>query len=219
LTQRDINVAFGFIKSAQNSGASVTSLAITVQAVPVGALVVINLKFLAAVVNLSVTDNASTPNTYAQAVVSSLSGSDIMYQWYGVATTAGATTITASWLAAATARITVDQFNGGKLTNATVFDTATSNTGTGTSASLTLSPTATGELIVAGLGLNAGASSVVIGSNYLVGTNNTSTSTEYRQIGTTSEAAPINWTGSVAWAEVAGAYIPRNASSDFMQFM
>lgn len=210
---------FGFIKSAQNSGTSVTSLAITVQAVPTNALVVVNLKFLAAVAGLSVTDNASTPNTYTQAVVSALSGSDIMYQWYGVATTGGATTVTASWTGAATTRTTVDQFSGGMLTNATVFDVAASNTGTGTSASLTLSPANAGELIVAGLGLNAGATAVTVGSNYLFGTNNTSSATEYRQVGTTSETAPISWTTSVAWAEVAGAYIPADASSNFFGSM
>lgn len=45
-----------------------------------------------------------------------------------------------SWTTSASTSTTADQFNGGKLTNAEVFDVAATNTGTGTSSSVMLSP-------------------------------------------------------------------------------
>lgn len=212
-------MAFGFLKSTQSSGASVTTLAITVPAVPVGALVIVNVKFTVAVVLPSVTDNASTPNTYAAAIGPITSGTNIMYQFYGVAITGGVTTVTINWTNSVSVRATVEQFSGGKQTNATVFDVAASNIGTGTSASLTLTPSASGGLISACIGLNAGASAVVKGANYVIGTNNASTSTEYRIPGTTSETAPISWTTSVLWAEIAGSYVAQPNYGHFMEFM
>ncbi len=209
-------MAFGFIKSTQAAAASVSTLAITIPAVKVGYLVIVNIKLTSVVTGMTVTDNASIPNTYALAI-GPIGISNVMYQYYGVAATAGATTVTISWTGVTDIRATVEQFSGGKLTNATVFDKAASNTGTGTSGSVSLSPTNAGELISACVGLSAGASAVTKGANYIIGTNNNSTSTEYRQVGTTSETAPITWTGSLTWSEIAGAYIPAANNGNFLE--
>lgn len=66
--------------------------------------------------------------------------------------------------------------------------------------------------------MTSGTSCVTIGTNYLAGTNNTSATTEYRAVGTTSETAPLTWTGSTAWAEVAGAYVPLANTGNFFEF-
>src|SRR4051794_12877834 len=149
---------FGFVKSTQSAGSSVTTLPITITAVKVGYLVIVNIKFTSAVSSVTVTDTAG--NTYASAIGPITGGANIMYQFYGVAVTGGSTTVTIGWTTSASIRATVEQFSGGKLTNATVFDKAASNTGTGTAASLTLAPTSAGELISACVGLNSGASAV-----------------------------------------------------------
>jgi hypothetical protein len=209
---------FGFVKSTQAAGTSVVTLAITVPAVRVGDLVVVTCKFSSAVSAVSVTDNASVPNTYALAAGPISATNNNMYQFYGVAVTGGATTVTINWTGSSSCRHTVDEFSGGMQTNATVFDKVASNTGTGTSSTVTLAPTNANELICAGIGLN-GAAAVVKGTNYVIATNSTSTSTEYRQVGTASETAPFSWTNSVAWSEIAGAYIPSPTTGNFMQFL
>lgn len=213
-------MAFGFIKSAQAVASSTTSLNITVTSVKVGYLVIVNMKFTSAVSGgLSVTDNASTPNTYAMSKgpIVVPSSTINLYQFYGVAVTGGATTITVSWTGTNTLRATADQFSGGKLTNAAVFDKAASNTGTGTSASLTLSPTNGKELISVGVAFNAAVSSLTPGTNYLMGTSSSSTSTEYRTVGTTSETSPMSWTTSTGWAEIAGAYLARSNGGNALE--
>lgn len=214
-------MAFGFLKTQQNAGTTVTTLNITIAAAPVGSLNIVSVKFLNSSVSaITVTDNASVPNTYAKAVGPITVTNSTMYQYYGVQATGGATQVTISWTTASTLRATVDQFSGGKQTNATVFDKAASNTGaSGTSGSLTLAPTVAGELIVAAIGWNAAVTAPTAGSNYLITSANTSTNTEYRQVGTTSETAPLSWTTSTAWAEIASAYIPIDTSANFFQVL
>lgn len=211
-------MAFGFIKSNQGSQGSNTSFTLNIQTVPVGTLVVVNAKFAGSVSAVSVTDNASVPNTYAQVGSVVGTGTNYITQFYGVALTGGATSITVSWTTATSIRATVDQFSGGQQSNAAVFDVAATNNGTGTSSSVTLSPTNSGELVVAGIGMTSGTSAITIGANYVAGTNNNSNTTQYRTVSTTSETAPLSWTGSTAWAEVAGAYIPLPGSTNFLQF-
>lgn len=212
-------MAFGFVKSTQGSISS-TSLTITIPAVKVGYLLVINIKFAANVTGISITDNASTPNTYATAIGPISSGANFLYQFYGVAVTGGATTVTISWTTSTGARATVEQFSGGMRTNATVFDKAASNTGSAaTSCSVSLSPTNTKELISASLIPVSGVSAITAGTNYLPGTNNTSLYTMYRQVGSNTESAPISWTTNSNWIEVAAAYIPAPSRGNFMEFV
>jgi hypothetical protein len=210
-------MAWGLIKSQQGSGASVVTLATTVQSVRVGDLVVVNIKFTSAGPSaVSVTDNASTPNTYTSAIGPITNSTSTMYQFYGVAVVGGATSVTVNWTTSATLRVTVEEFSGGQKTNATVFDVAGSSTGTGTTGTLTLAPAAAGELISAAIGFASAPSAITKGTGYIIGTNNTSTTTEYRQVGTTSETAPITWTTSEAWAEIAGAYNPLSGVGNFL---
>src|SRR6476659_4272530 len=129
------NSAFRLINSTQGSGAG-TSISVTVPAVKANNLVIVNFKFdSASFSNVSVTDNAG--NTYALAV-GPIGGSLGAHQFYGVAVTGGATSITVSWTTSRTIRVTVDEYAGGAHSNAAVFDKAASNTGSGGSASLTL---------------------------------------------------------------------------------
>lgn len=209
-------MAFGFLHNTQSSGASITSLVITIPAVPVGTLLVINVKTTITVTSITATDNASTPNTYALATQSN-NGSNDMYQLYGVAVTGGATTVTVSWTGVTSTRITVDQFSGGMRTNATVFDKAANTSGlTGTSSSISLSPTNAGELVSSGLSLSNGTS-VVAGTGYILSNNNTSCATEYKASSTTSESVAYTWTTTSASAQVAGAYIPLSGVGNFME--
>lgn len=208
-------MAFGFIKDQQNSGASGTSLNLTMQATKQDSLVVVTCKFVAAVSAVSVTDDKG--NTYAahpNNPITATGGRVLMF--YGVQLVSGATTLTVSWTTSSASRITADEFSGGMKTNATVFRNGSSGSGTGTSGSVTgFSPTA-GDLVVAGLHLNSGAS-VTAGSNYLLANSSTSSPTEYRQSAPgTSETCPISWTGSVGWAELAAAFIPYPGSTNFM---
>jgi hypothetical protein len=213
-------MAFGFIKSTQGSAASVQTLTVTVPAVRAGDLVVVNIKFSASVTGLTVTDNASTPNTYALAAGPVAITGELMYQYYGVAITGGATHIIISWTNTTNCRATADEFSGGKKTNATVFDKSANNSAGSGFASVSLIPTNAGELIVAGVSFNAGGSAMVAGTNYLMATNNTSQSTMYRQAGTTSETAPMSWSGSPSWIEITSAFIPQsNIAGNFMEFM
>lgn len=210
-------MAFGFVRNTQNAAASVTSLNITVPATVIGNLVVVNIKFVSAVTGVTVTDNAG--NTYALAAgpISGTGGN--VYQFYGVQVTGGATQVQLSWTGTSTVRAGATEFSGGQKSNAAVFDKAASATGTGTSASLSIAPTNEGELVVVGTHLNTGASAVVAGTNYILATTNASLSEEYRLKATTSETAPLSWTTSVGWAEVAGAYIPLDASMNFMNLL
>lgn len=213
------SVSFGFIKNTQNAATSVTSLVITIPAAKVGHLVIVNIKFVSAVTGVTVTDNASTPNTYALAVgpISGTGGN--ISQFYGVQVTGGATQITISWTGSSTIRAGATEFSGGQKTNAAVFDKAASASGTGTAAAVVIAPTAVGELLMSGAHLNTGASAPVAGANYILATTNTSLTEEYRLSGTTSETAPETWTTSVGWAQAVGAYIPLDASMNFMRLL
>lgn len=207
-------MGWNFLHSTQTSGSAVTSLPVTVTAVPIGALVVVSLKFTSSVTGVSVTDSAG--NTYLKAFGPSSNGTaNTVYQFYGVATSGGSTTVTPSWTSSAALRVTVEQFSGGMSSNATVFDTtiSTSAFGTGTSSAASIAPTAAGELIVASIGLASGAASITVGSGYSFGTSQISLTTEYKLSGTTSETAPLSWTNSLTWAEIAAAYIAAPAGA------
>lgn len=202
-------MSFTHVQSAQNSTAGGTSVVITPPAaISANDLVVVALKFVNGPTSLNVTDNATTPNTYLSAYGPYYGAGFTCYQYYGVAVTGGATTITITWTGSTAARITIDEFTGNALTNAAVFDTAAANSGSTSPTSTTLAPRAAGELIVASVAITS-ATSVSAGTNYTIGFNNTSGSTEYNLYGSTSETVPMNIAGtSIQWSEIAGAYIP-----------
>lgn len=195
---------FAFVQTTTNAVNPGTSVILTPPgAVTVNNLLVLNMKFTADPGTISIT-NSGTPNTYAMAV----SGGGIGlfgYQYYGVQTNGGATTVTVSWVNSTAARIILDEFSGNATTNAAVFDKSATNTGTSTSGSGTLAPTSSGELISAGY-LFGTAGTFTAGTDYTASTANTNGSAEYRLSGTTSETMPASWTNSVSWVLVAGAY-------------
>lgn len=204
-----------FLQKNSTQGSGTGSFSITIPAATVNNVLIVNIKINSAATTVtSVTDNASTPNTYAKAIGPIVSG-NTMYQYYGVQVTGGATTVTVNLSASSTARADVDEFSGGQQTNASVFDVATSNTGaSGVSASLAtpLAPANNGELISASLAPSVTVSTFVAGTNYTLGVNQNNLASEYRLSGTTSETAPISWTTSANWILVAGAYIPLASS-------
>lgn len=197
---------FVFIQDVQTATGSGNSLTINVAAVGLGHLVIVNAKFTALVTNVTVTDNASIPNTYALAIGPIQNGSMNISQYYGVAITGGATQITISWTTTTSARITVDEFSGNATSNAQVFDTAGSNTGSGTSASVSLAPSNYRELIAVAFVSGGGITQLTPSSGYVFSNNAIAAATSYRLASSLSETPAFSWTSSVAWAEVAGAY-------------
>lgn len=210
-------MAFTFVQTKDNAQltTSTTNVVTPTNPLTAGNLVIINIRLSTVGITVnSVTD--SKGNTYALATTaSSLGGAALnQYQYYGVQITGGATSVTVTLSSSATSRVIVDEFSGNASTNASVFDKATSTTssaGSATSATLSppLTPTNSGELIAVGLMLNNNITSLTAGTNYVIANSNElNFGTEYRLSSTTSETAPISWTTSVPWTEVAGAYIP-----------
>ena len=180
-------------------------------------LVIVNIKVgSSSVSGLSVTDNAPIPNTYSQAIQYA-GGNNVMYQFYGVQVSPGATHIIITWTSNNSVRAIADEFSGLGTNQATVFDTAVHSNGTGTSSSVSgFSPANNGELISMGLGTTTGISAFVAGTNYVTSTSTVGLSAEYRLNGTTSETAPASWTTTSAWLEVAGAYKTKSNNGNFL---
>lgn len=204
------------IQSVSNATGGAVSLVITLSAPAVANhLIVVNVKTgVGGSSSATVTDNASTPNTYIKAVGPTNNGAFRMYQFYGVQVTGGATQITVTLNSSDSIRVGVNEFSGNALTNALVYDTSTSKSGTGTSGAVdAFSPLGTGELIVAGYGL-AAAGTPAAGTDYtLITGSTTNNAEEYRLSSDSSETAPMIWTNSVAWTAVVGAYKPLTRQS------
>ncbi len=205
-------MAFVFKQSVQAATGGATSLAITVTATTANSVIIVNSK-LGGIANTitSVTDNKG--NTYALAAGPSVGGTNLFsgFQHYGVQLISGATTVTINFNGTVSARIIAEEFTGGQITNASVFDKSAINNGNGTAASVTLAPTNSGELISAGVCFT-GAGSITHGTGYTMGTTQTNQSSEYRLSGTISETTSMSWSPALDWAECAGAYIPATAS-------
>jgi hypothetical protein len=204
-------VAFAFVQTKQTNTAGATSLAVSpLTAVGANHLLVINIKFGAQVSAISITDNASTPNSYFLARGPVADGvSAVGYQFYGVALTSGATSVTVSWTTSASARITVDEFSGNVADNKTVFDRASNGSaasGATTGAVTSFSTYATGELISAGVFVTAPAGTVTAGSGYTLAQSTGNGPTQYKLSSGSSETAPISWTSAIGYVEIAGAY-------------
>lgn len=125
----------GWVRAQHLTGGtftSVTTKANTVTATTANSLVIVNVYFTAGTpTSVSVTDNASTPNTYAIAVgpigTTATGGNAIMYQFYGVQVTSGATTVTVNWTGSSTGQAYIEEYTGStNVTNATIFDTSQS---------------------------------------------------------------------------------------------
>lgn len=201
-------MAYSFIQTKTNNATATTSLVIAPDApIAQGDLVVVSFKVGSPVTGISVTDNASTPNDYDLALGPHVDANGTqIYQLFGVARVGGATSITISWTSSTNSRAVVDEFSGLAAHNLVAFDKAVGAAGSDTDATVALSPSATGELIVAMAGLG-GVTGVSAGSGYTLATSNTSLSTAYNLSGAISETAPFVLTGSgIVWNEIAGAY-------------
>jgi hypothetical protein len=198
---------FSFVQTATASTGGSTTVPLTVAAVGAAHLLVITIKTANAPGTVTVTDNSGGGHTYATTFTTT-SGSFGLYQIYGVNVTPGATLVTITFANPIAARVSVDEYAGNLATTASVFDIYQSSIGSGTSAStVSFSPAAAGELIAASFATGS-AKTITAGTNYAVASNGVTTPTAYRLSSSTSETAPISWTGVDTWAEIAAAFKP-----------
>lgn len=217
-------MAFALVQSPTQVVTTATSISITTAATGAGNLVVVYVRLSSnADTCTSVTDNVGNTYVLGTAVDNTIR----QYVAYGVQVTGGATSITANFSGATVAhRIGVDEFSGGASTNAAVYDTTTSGTGTtGTSlAASTLTPSATGNLIVS-IGTCTPAKTWTAGSGYTLssGTGSGLMRSQYKLSGGASETAPMTISSAgTAWIEIAVSFKPASSStpnSGFFRFM
>lgn len=142
--------AFSLVQNQLSNSGSGTTVVVTSSATVAGNLIVGCIQMGGVTETCSsVTDDKS--NTYVvQAAVDS-GGIVRGYQFYGVQTTGGTTSITANFSGSSVSKIVnLSEFSGNDTTNGLTFDATT--TGSGSSSSLscsTLTPAASGELVVA----------------------------------------------------------------------
>lgn len=205
-------MAFLLVRSTQTATGSGTSLTLTLSGTPAANnFLLINAKIGTTSSNiLGVSDNASVPNTY-NPVGTGVSNSFVHLQSYGVQVSGGATQVTVSWSGVTSARVTIDEWSGGEVTNATLFDTFAVNSGGGSPAAVALTPSGIGKLIAAGIGFTA-AQSLTPGTGYSVSTNATSIPTLYKLSGTTSEIVDSSF-GATAWTEIASSFNPAGGAA------
>lgn len=207
-------VGFAAVQTSAQVSGSGASTVITVAATIVNNLVIVHVQTSGVTLRTvtSITDNVG--NTYV--VGSSLTNivpNIRLYQGYGVQTIGGATSITVNFSSSAANVCGVDEFSGGKITNGTVFDTTqTGSSGPITDTSLsvsTLTPAATGELIVASLATST-AATFTAGTNYTLynGSDSTKLRSQYNLNGIETETAPATVASSRFWLDYARAYIP-----------
>lgn len=200
---------FTYKQSVTNSTGGATTLVLTpTNPLTVGSLVILHLKFLGTGTSPTATDNASTPNTYANAVgpITNATSGYVCYQLFGVQVYGGATTITLNWTNSDAERTTMDEFGGALGTNAVSLDKGSSGTGTSTSGSVTaFAPNLRSELISAAINAT-GMSAQAAGAGYTLASVQTNQTSYYRLASTLSETAPITWTTSDSWVDIAVAY-------------
>jgi hypothetical protein len=200
-------VAFANIQSKQGSGTT-QNLAVTVTSSTANSLMVVGTMMNTTSRTLSsVTDNASTPNTYTigNSGTPSDRGTAIrVYQSYGVQTTAGTTTVTSNLDASNLQHVAVDEFSGGA-TSGVELQASTGNGGSGGSLSVTSFTPTTGSLIV-GTGGSGGSTTFTAGTNFTLGGNTARIGQDYRLSASGSETAPISQSPNQVWAEVAIEY-------------
>lgn len=206
-------MAFAQVQTAaQVVHTGTTAVALTMSATGAGNLVVVHIRISDATTTPAVTDDKGNAYVVSAPVVN---GSVSLFQAYGVQVTGGVTTVSVTPSASNTMRCGADEYSGGKTTNATVFDVTKTGTGTSTSLAVsTLTPAATGELIVGSYAV-VGTPTWTNGTNYvLYSGGTTNTRSQYRLSSGASETAPVTISGgSVAWNAIASAFIPLGASS------
>lgn len=207
LAARPLVAAFAAVQTATNNGTGST-VSVTVSATGAATIIVASVRVDGAETCSGVSDGNG--NTYVLlGPVTEPSGNSKLYLAYGVQVTGGVTTVTASFSGSSgTKRVNVDEYSGAGSTNALAYDTHQTGTGTGTAlATSTLTPSATGELIVA-FGLSRNAVTWTAGSGYTIysGSGTIGIRSEYKLSGAASETAPITISSSQTWAEIAIAF-------------
>lgn len=197
---------FTTVQTATQATGSGATCTMTTSATVSGNLLVGALKGTQSKTVTSVTDNKG--NVYVVSSAIDSSSTLRLYQFYGVQVTGGTTSVVVHMSGSGSVRCGVDEFSGNASTNATAFDTSSTGTGSGTSLSVsTLTPSASGELIVSALS-NVNAGTWTAGTNYTIysGTDPVSTRTEYRLSSAASETAPATTNTTGVWAESAMAF-------------
>jgi hypothetical protein len=209
-------MAFALVRNTAEvvSGSPVV---VTIVASGVGNLIVVHFWGDANAVVTGVVDNVGNSYEIGSGVI--FTTQLAIYQIYGVQVTGGATSITVTYTNSG-GKVQVDEFSGGEPTNALIYDTRQSNTGTGTNLSVpTLTPAATGELMVATGGSGSGRTWTA-GTNYTLnnGTTALRLKGQYRLSSASTETAPMSIDLSVDWAEIAHAYKLYNPAPSITSF-
>lgn len=201
------------VQTANNQVEPGSSLNVTISSTTAGNLLIVSVAVDPSITVSSVTDNQSSSYTVGSSVSNGGGGSFKVYQAYAVAN-AGVTTVTITASGSGSINAIVDEYSG--TATSSVNDVRATNSGTGTSLSVSLTPSASGKLIVCTL-LGPLATTWTAGSGYtLYGVLNylgvsEIMRTQYKLSGTTSETAPatINgWVAEEGWAEIATAFNP-----------
>lgn len=219
IMQPDKVNAFGAVNTNSGAGSGTTTYDLTVTSTAANNLVVVSMELINTMAVTSVTDDKG--NAYVLSSAYSTT-SRRLYQAYGVQVTGGVTTITVTKDNTLFIRVIADEFSGftggGTINNAGVYDTRTTGTGTGTAVSVsTLTPAATGELIVSSM-INDGSGALwTAGAGYtLYGTSSSNLmQTQYKLSSASSETAPATLSGSTNWYNVATAFkVPPAAATN-----
>lgn len=204
-------MAFAAVQTTAQTATSGNVINRAITATGAGNLVVVHCKIGGTSESLtSVTD--TNGNTFVVlSPVTDPSNTYRLFQAYGVQVVGGSTNIQLSFSGAVAAkRAGCDEYSGGAASNAAVFDASTTGSGTGTSLSAsTLSPAASGELIVASLA-SKNARTWTAGTDYTIynGSGSITVRSQYRLSGTASETGPASIDSSDDWAEILTAFKP-----------
>lgn len=197
-------MAFAQVQTSTQATTTGNTLNITVSPTVANNLVVVHIKIASnAETCTSVTDDKG--NAYVLSSVLDAGTTNRTYQAYGVQVTGGVTAITVNFSAAVVSkRCGADEYSGGETSNAAIFDEASTGTAllsTSVSCSPAITPTATGELIVATISADA-TKTWTAGANYTLynGVGVVSMRSQYRLSGTASETAPctVNSNGNLS---------------------
>lgn len=209
----------GFVAEQTSAHATGTgnSIAITLNAVKKYSLVVVHIAVNNTETCTGVTDDKG--NTYVLSDVVE-NGTLRVYQAYGVNIVEGTTQVSVAFSGTtASKRCGADEYSGGEISNAAIYDTRTTGTGSGTSLAVsTLTPASTGELIVATLRCSSTSANHTSGTNYTIynGVNPTTTRSQYRLSSGASETAPSTIDVSVDWGEIATAFKPLSVTTNYL---
>jgi len=207
-------MAFATVQTSSQTVGTGNSIVITTSATKKDNLVVVGIHYENAggETCTGVTDDKG--NAYVLSAPNATPPDNVtIYMAYGVQITGGTTSITCSFSGTVESKTCgADEYSGGALTNASIFDKTSTGAAGGTALSVTsFSPTKVGELIVAVGGLNNNLTWTA-GTNYTLYNGGTPARmrTQYRLVGAATETAPMSVSSdSFGWREIAMAFKER----------